>query len=97
MSGGPATSRAHVAGDGVDAWIAAGPVPQRWAMRALLVLAGRPRGASLLARLGPLGQLGGSMRAMRRYDDPASARALGWDAAAVVARGRALHEAEDRP
>jgi hypothetical protein len=32
-----------------------------------------------------------------RYDDPAVAGALGWDAAAVVARGRALRRAEGRP
>jgi hypothetical protein len=32
-----------------------------------------------------------------RYDDPAVAGALGWDAAAVVARGRALRCEEGRP
>jgi hypothetical protein len=66
-------------------------------MRALLALAARPRGAKLLARVGPLGQLGGSLLAMRRYDDPVRARELGWDAAAVVERGRALRAAEGRP
>jgi hypothetical protein len=83
--------------DGVDAWVAAGPLPQRWAMRALLALAGRPRGAALLSRLGPVSQLAGSVLAMRRYDDPARGRALGWDADAVVARGAELRCAEGRP
>jgi hypothetical protein len=83
--------------DGVDAWIAAGPAPQRWAMRALIALAARPRGAAVLRRLGPLGQLGGSILAMRCHDDPARARALGWDADAVAARGRELRRAGGRP
>jgi hypothetical protein len=83
--------------DGVDAWVAAGPLPQRWGMRALLTLAGRPRGAALLGRLGPVSQLAGSILAMRRYDDPARSRALGWDAEAVVARGRELRRVEGRP
>jgi len=83
--------------DGVDAWIAAGPLPQRWAMRALLALAARPRGAALLARAGAVGQLAGSMLAMRRYDEPAQGRELGWDAAAVVERGRLLRTGEGRP
>jgi hypothetical protein len=82
---------------GLDAWLAAGPWPQRWAMRALRALAARPRGAALLARLGPLGQLGGSIVALGHYDEAARGRALGWDAAAVVARGRALRRAEGRP
>jgi hypothetical protein len=34
---------------------------------------------------------------MGHYDDPEVARALGWDAEAVVARGRALRREEDRP
>jgi hypothetical protein len=83
--------------DGVDAWVAAGPAPQRWAMRALLALASRPRGAAALRQLGPLGQLAGSVLALRRFDDPVLGRALGWDAAAVVARGRELRRAEGRP
>jgi hypothetical protein len=94
MSGGAGTGQGA---DGVDAWIAAGPWPQRWGMRAVIALARRPRGTALLRRIGPLGQLGGSVLAMRRYDDPARSRALGWDAAAVVARGRALRRAEERP
>jgi hypothetical protein len=83
--------------DGVDAWVAAGPLPQRWAMAALLALAARPRGAALLARLGPVSQLGGSLVAMRRYDDPQRGRALGWDSDAVLARGREIRAAAGRP
>ena len=35
--------------------------------------------------------------AMSRYDEPAVAHTLGWDPAAVVARGRELRRAEGRP
>jgi hypothetical protein len=35
--------------------------------------------------------------ALGRYDDPAVAASLGWDAEAVVARGRQLRRAEGRP
>jgi hypothetical protein len=35
--------------------------------------------------------------AVGRYDEPRLARALGWDADAVVARGRALRHDEGRP
>lgn len=34
---------------------------------------------------------------MARYDDPGQASALGWDAAAVVGRGRELRRREGRP
>jgi len=81
----------------LDAWIAAGPWPQRAGVRALLALAVRPRGAALLRRLGPVGQLTGSMVAMGRFDDPARSRALGWDPEAVAAHGRELRDAEGRP
>jgi hypothetical protein len=37
------------------------------------------------------------MLAAERYDEPPVARALGWDASAVVARGRELRRAEGRP
>jgi hypothetical protein len=66
-------------------------------MRALLALAVRPRGAALLSRLGPVGQLSGSMVAMGRFDEPARSAALGWDPRAVVARGGELRAAEGRP
>ncbi len=80
----------------LDAWIAAGPWPQRVGVRALLALAVRPRGAALLRLLGPVGQLTDSMVAMGRFDDPGRSRALGWDPEAVAARGRELREAEGR-
>jgi len=81
----------------LDTWVAAGPWSRRAGVRALLALARRPRGAALLRRLGPLGQLAGSMVAMGRFDDPARSRALGWDPDAVAARGRALRASEGRP
>ena len=34
---------------------------------------------------------------MGHYDDPEVARALGWDAEQVVARGRELRRSEGRP
>jgi hypothetical protein len=34
---------------------------------------------------------------MERYEDPALARELGWDAEVVAARGRALRREEGRP
>jgi hypothetical protein len=52
---------------------------------------------SLLRRLAPADQLAQSILSMERFEDPARARALGWDAAAVVARGRELRRAEGRP
>jgi hypothetical protein len=81
----------------LDVWIAAGPWPQRAAMRALLALAVRPRGAALLRRLGPVGQLTGSMVAMGRFDDPDRSAALGWDPRTVVARAGELRAAEGPP
>jgi hypothetical protein len=66
-------------------------------MRLLVSLARRPRGSWLLARLAPIDQLAGGLLAMERYEDPALARKLGWDADAVAARGRALRREEGRP
>jgi len=80
----------------LDAWIAAGPWPQRVGVRTLLALAVRPRGAALLRRLGPVGQLTNSMVAMGHFDDPSRSRALGWDPEAVAARGRELRASEGR-
>lgn len=82
---------------GIESLIAAAPWPQRSALRALLALGRRPRGASLLRRLPLAEQVVTSTLAFGRYDDPAVARTLGWDAGAVVARGRALRRAEGRP
>lgn len=84
-------------GDGLAAFVRAAPWPERWGIRALLALAARPRGAALLARLPAADQLARATLALGRYDDPATARALGWDADAVVARGRRLRLEERRP
>jgi hypothetical protein len=82
----------------LDDFVAAAPWPQRAGLRALLALAVRPRGALLLSRRAPLlAQAGRSLIAMAHYDEPVVARPLGWDAEAVVARGRALRRAEGRP
>jgi hypothetical protein len=81
----------------LDRFIAAGPWPERTGMGLLVTLARRPRGRRLLARLAPIEQLTGGLLAMERYEDPALARELGWDAEAVVARGRALRREEGRP
>jgi hypothetical protein len=82
---------------GLDEFLAAAPWPQRPGLRVLLALARRPRGAALLSRIPLLAQAGRSLVAMGRYEDRAVARSLGWDAEAVVARGRALRRAEGRP
>lgn len=81
---------------GFDAFVAAGPWPQRLGTRALVALARRPRGMALLRLVSPADQLGTSLVAMARYDDPGVSRALGWDAAAITARGRELRGLEGR-
>jgi hypothetical protein len=78
-------------------FVAAGPVPQRVALRATLALAGRPRGRALLAALGPGRHVIDGLAAMGAYDETEMARSLGWDAEAVVARGRALRRSDARP
>jgi hypothetical protein len=83
--------------DGLESFLAATPQPQRLGLCALLALARRPRGAALLARMPLAEQAAHATLSLGRYDDPTVARALGWDAAAVVARGRALRRAEGRP
>ena len=80
-----------------ERFASAAPPPQRVAMRLLITLAARPRGARALARLPQLQQLAASLPALSRYDEPPLALALGWDAEAVVARGRALRRSEGRP
>jgi hypothetical protein len=82
---------------GLDRFIAAAPWPKRVGMRTLLALARRPRGAELLARAPLAAQLAHSLVSLGRYDEPRVARALGWDAEAVVARGRELRRSEGRP
>lgn len=81
---------------GLESFLAAAPWPQRAGLRALLALIRRPRGAALLARLPSLEQPARAALLLGRYDDPALARGLGWDAAAVVARGRQLRRSEGR-
>jgi len=81
----------------LDTFIASAPSLQRVGMRALVALARRPRGAALLAHAPTVNQLTQIVLSLGRYDDPAVSRTLGWDGAAVVARGQALREAEGRP
>ncbi len=81
----------------LEEFIAAAPQPQRTGLRILVALASRPRGAALLGHVPALAQAGRSLLAMDRYENPALARALGWDAQAVVAHGRGLRRAEGRP
>jgi hypothetical protein len=78
-------------------FIASAPQPQRAGLRILVALSRRPRGASLLERVPAVNQLAQVMTSLGHYDDPEIARALGWNGAGVVARGRALRRAEGRP
>lgn len=82
---------------GLDAFVSAGPWPQRLGTRTLATLVRRPRGMALLRRLAPADQLATALVAMAHYDDPEVSRGLGWDAAAVTARGRELRRSEGRP
>jgi hypothetical protein len=82
---------------GLDSFLAAAPWPQRVGLRMLLALVRRPRGAALLVRAPLAEQAAHAILTLGRYDEPALARSLGWDAGAVVARGRALRRAEGRP
>ena len=70
---------------GLDSFIAAAPWPQRAGLRLLL------------ARAPMAKQLASSLLALGHYDQPAVARALGWDVDAVIARGRELRRSEGRP
>jgi len=81
----------------LEDFLAAAPQPQRAGIRALLALVRRPRGARLLGLIPPLRLLAGSLLAAARCEEDSVARALGWDADAVVARGRELRRAEGRP
>ena len=81
----------------LERFVAAAPLPQRLGLRVLLALARRPRGLALLARVPLAQQAAFSTLAFGRYDDPAVARELGWDAEQVIAAGRALRRAEGRP
>ena len=81
----------------LERFVAAAPLPQRLGLRVLLALARRPRGLALLARVPLAQQAAFSTLAFGRYDDPAVARELGWDAEQVIAAGRALRRGEGRP
>ncbi len=81
----------------LDRFIDAGPASQRPGARMLVTLGRRPRGRALLSAL-PLALVAAdSLLAMARYDDPGVARELGYDADAVVARGRRLRADQGRP
>ncbi len=77
--------------------IAAAPRSRRAAMHFVIALARRPRGMALLRLVTPADQAGHGLVALCRYDDPGVASGLGFDAGAVVARGRALRRTEGRP
>jgi hypothetical protein len=81
----------------LDGFLAAAPWPQRAVLHLLVALGRRPRGVLLLRRFGAAEQLAQGVLGLARYEDPALSRALGWDAAAVTARGRTLRRAEGRP
>jgi len=81
----------------LDALIAAASWPQRTGLRALLTVGRRPRGVALLARVAPWDQLVLGLLTVEHYDSPEVSRSLGWDADAVIARGRELRRAEGRP
>lgn len=82
----------------LDALIAAASWPQRTGLRALLAVARRPRGVALLARVAaPWDQLLRGLLMVEHYDSPEVSRSLGWDADAVIARGRELRRVQGRP
>jgi hypothetical protein len=83
--------------DPLDEFIDASPGLQRPALRVLRALGRRPRGLALLSKIAPADQVATGLQSMARYDDPKWARPLGWDAEAVVARGRELRRREGRP
>jgi hypothetical protein len=83
--------------DPLEQFLAASPWPQRPGLRLLLAIGRRPRGMALLKKLAPADQAAAGLLGMGRYDDPERARALGWDAEAVVARGKELRRKEGRP
>jgi hypothetical protein len=51
----------------------------------------------VLGWLAPADEALAGLLALGYYDDPKVARELGWDADAVVARGRELRQREGRP
>ncbi len=83
--------------DTLERFMASAPQPQRMGMRVLTALRRRPRGRSMLEHVPAVNQLAQMLYGLGRYDDREVAEALGWDGAAVVARGKALRRAEGRP
>lgn len=81
----------------LEVFVRAAPQPQRASLRIVLELWRRPRSRALLSRSPAIAQLAGSLEAIRRYEDPDVAKPLGWDADAVVRRGRELRRSEGRP
>ena len=81
----------------LEEFIAAGPWPQRAVIRALIPLARRARGRTILSLVPGADQALSSLDAMGHYDRPEVAARLGWDADAVSARGRELRRTEGRP
>jgi hypothetical protein len=81
----------------LEEFVAAGPWPQRAGMRLLVPLARRPRARALLSLVAGADQALASVGALGHYDRPEVARELGWDADAVVERGRSLRREEGRP
>jgi uncharacterized membrane protein len=80
----------------LDEFAAAGPWPQRAVLRALVSLARRRRGRSLLRYLPQADQLAQALLATEHFDNPAVSRRLGWDPAVVTARGHDLRRLERR-
>jgi hypothetical protein len=80
----------------LEEFVAAGPLPQRAALRVVLSLARRRRGRKLLRAFPQADQLAHALLAMARYDDPLASRPLGWDPVAVSARGADIRRAEGR-
>lgn len=83
--------------DALDRFVAPGPWPQRAGLKLLIQIGRRPRGRALLRRAPLLEYTATSLSELLRYDDPAVARGLGYDAEAIVARGRELRRTEGRP
>jgi len=92
----PGTSSTRTKTGLLEAFVAAGPAVQRAALRGLLAVGRRPRGALLLRRAWPLGQIVLALLTLERYEDPHVARGLGWDAERVLARGRELRGIKDK-
>lgn len=85
-----------MSGEEAERFLAAAPAPARSLLRLLVALGRRPRGAALLAHLPLAQQAAQATLALIRYDEPALACTLGWDAEAVVSRGRVLRHTEQR-